>query len=569
MGSRGTHGVGAGGSGVVSDGVVMKTGSGGASEHLRLIHHDGLNGGFHGGSYLGQGADKGVPGGVPCLKMEDAIEALGWGPFHWQLLLQCGLSWACDAMEMMLLSFLVPKIVPVFIEDEHSAKAKALEFTIGAVTFIGIWIGCLVFGRVSDIYGRRFGYLVSTAFVGVFGLLCALANSIAVLIALRFFVGFGLGGVSCAITLFSELVGAKYRGKAIILSIGALWTFGCLFETAAAWVAFTLPGLQWRLFLVLSAVPSMLLLCMFPWMVESPRFYLMQHQEEKAIAVLKKAAARNGAQSKLPAVFRLARPPRQGPTNGMLGQLGLLFSPRLRLTTSLLWGLWFCSVVSYYGLSFVTPMYFAYQHQNEYLVTFVAALAEVPGMLVTSHLVDSVGRRRTKVIMYSAAAIATFVLGLRGLPFPILVLAAVTARGSALGAFNDLYVYTPEVYPTKIRNFGLGVCSAVARVAGILVSFVSFRNESAKEAAGAVMVYAGASLVGAALSALLPFETKGAKMQDEGSAGEKEDADFAGDTGEGSMHSSGSGRSAGAGAGAGLAVGADGDSGEAASPRRV
>ena len=51
-------------------------------------------------------------------------------------------------------------------------------------------------------------------------------------------------------------------------------------------------------------------------------------------------------------------------------------------------------------------------------------------------------------------------------------------------SFLFRYVYTPEVYPTTSRAFGLGLCSAVARIAGIIVSYISFSNENASEAAG-------------------------------------------------------------------------------------
>lgn len=311
------------------------------------------------------------------MSVDAVVNALDWGPFHWMLLIQCGLSWACDATEMMLLGFLIPRITPVLMPEASKKKRNFYGFLLGAVTFSGIWCGALLFGRISDKLGRKRGYLISTVTVGFFGILCSFSTSIYMLITLRGIVGIGLGGVTCAVTLFSELVAEKYRGAAIILSIGALWTMGCVFETAVAWFCFTLPGdTHWQLFLVLSALPSLTLLAIFPWLVESPRYYMVHGQDEKALKVLKFAAARNKV--KLPQSLKLQKPKQVAKTGG---HMKTLLGKKYRLTTVLLWGLWFSSVISYYGLSFVTPLYFSFQNHNEYFVTMLSALAEIPGMV--------------------------------------------------------------------------------------------------------------------------------------------------------------------------------------------
>lgn len=444
-----------------------------------------------------------------AMNIDAVINLLDWGKFHWLLLLQCGLSWACDAAEMMLLSFLVPRITPVLMPNASKSERDHYGFLLSAMTFAGIWLGALIFGKVSDRLGRKRGYLISTAVVGGFGLLCSTAQTMEFLIAMRTIVGVGLGGVTCGVTLFSETVAEKYRGASIILSIGALWTFGCVFETCVAWFCFSLSGTQWRLFLVLSAMPSISLLAMFPWLVESPRYLAVTGRMDKAVEVLKLAAQKNRV--RLPHNFKLVAPKRPAHNQS---HLRTLLGKKLRVTTLLLWGLWFCSVISYYGLSFVTPLYFSFQNGNEYVVTLLSALAEIPGMVATSYLVDRIGRKKTKAVMFSAGGAATLVLSFNSLPFGVLTLAAIVGRGSVLGAFNDLYVYTPEVYPTTSRAFGLGLCSAVARIAGIIVSYISFANESASEAASAVLVYSIAAFAGAVLSMMLPYETKGRKLED-------------------------------------------------------
>jgi putative MFS transporter len=110
----------------------------------------------------------------------------------------------------------------------------------------------------SDMYGRRNCYFVSTAVIALFGLLCTASQNIETLIALRFVVGLGLGGVTCSFTLLSEVVGKAHRGKKIILSMGLLWTAGCILASVTAWICFTLiPSIdwQWKAYVILAAVP--------------------------------------------------------------------------------------------------------------------------------------------------------------------------------------------------------------------------------------------------------------------------------------------------------------------------
>ena len=276
------------------------------------------------------------------MSVEAVVNLLDWGPFHWLLLLQCGLSWACDAAEMMLLSFLVPRITPVLLPNASKETRDHYGFLLSAMTFAGIWLGALVFGRVSDRVGRKKGYLISTAMVGFFGVSCSFARTMVELIVLRTICGVGLGGVTCAVTLFSETVAEKYRGAAIILSIGALWTFGCVYETAIAWVCFGSSDhpSQWRFFLVLSAIPSLTLLAIFPWLVESPRYYMVKGMEHKAVEVLKYAASRNKV--RLPEDLRLQMPKKAQQAQGSTSHFKTLFGDKYRTTTLLLWGLWFC-----------------------------------------------------------------------------------------------------------------------------------------------------------------------------------------------------------------------------------
>jgi putative MFS transporter len=358
-------------------------------------------------------------------------------------------------------------------------------------------------------YGRRNCYFVSTAVIALFGLLCTASQNIETLIALRFVVGLGLGGVTCSFTLLSEVVGKAHRGKKIILSMGLLWTAGCILAAVTAWICFTLiPSIdwQWKAYVILAAVPSLILLTMFPWMIESPRFHLKAKNEQKAIQTLRAMALKNKMQPAFPDNLRLKSLPEEV---SKAEQWKTLFNKKYRLSTLILTGLWFLNMGAYYGICFVTPLYFKALHDNEYLAAFISSCSEVPGILAASWLVDHWGRKHTLMIMYSICFIFTVLMGLSAyLPFPALVVMAVFSRGSAMGAIMSLYLYTPEVYPTHARNLALGLGSAVSRVSGIITSYLSFSSASAPMASTAIFIYAGAVLICDVITFFLPFETK-------------------------------------------------------------
>ena len=133
---------------------------------------------------------------------------------------------------------------------------------MSAVVFLGMMVGAYAWGYVSDKYGRRTGFLATAAATFLFGLASAFAPSFAWLVLFRCFVGFGLGGVPVAFTLFLEFVPSANRGKWLV-TMESFWTVGSFFESALAWAL--LPTHGWRSLLAFSTLPLFMLLVCFPW----------------------------------------------------------------------------------------------------------------------------------------------------------------------------------------------------------------------------------------------------------------------------------------------------------------
>jgi len=91
-----------------------------------------------------------------------------------------------------------------------------------------------------------------------------------------------------------------------------------------------------------------------------------------------------------------------------------------------------------------------------------------------------------------------------------------TLRALITGAFQVVYIYTPEVYPTLLRSSGLGMGSSMARVGGMLTPFVAvvLSRQSLTGIQAALSIYGGSSIVAAVCSFFLPIETMGRPLLD-------------------------------------------------------
>ena len=529
VGGSGGAGAGPGGGGGGGEGLVLgldSAGEAGPAGTTRPRRALGLeNPGFWGRGGVSQPRVRlEAPREGGGFTVQEFIDGMGWGSFNTRVLFQCGACWGADALEMMLVSFLGPALDAHFLAGRSSRYRSLVRGLLGGLTFAGVAIGCWVWGFMADKYGRRRSYFASTLIISVCGLLSAFARSPEVLLFLRTGVGFGLGGAPAAFTLFSEFTPQNHRGWSLIFAQGVFWSVGALIEASLAWIILSRPNPgAWRLFVALSAVPSVLLLGMFPWLPESPRYLLVSGRKEEMLRTCRRAARVNRVE--LPDGFHIqdGRPeqpavsqPTAAPAAYKIetARIRDLLVPSLRRTTVLLWILWFSLVFSYYGLSFVTPAYFSSREGNEYLAAFIVTFAEFPGLLASTFMVEPLGRKLTQTVLLLVCVSGSFVLCFTGLPYGVLVLAAVVARGSVNGAFAATYVYTPEVYPTVVRALALGTCSGIGRIAGILTSFVA---ASAEDLGGAFALglFTAFALLAAGACHLLPVETKGRALDDQ------------------------------------------------------
>lgn len=110
---------------------------------------------------------------------------IGVGPYHWALLALCGWANAADAVEILVVSFILPATQT---ELHLSDQEKGL---LTSVIFVGMMFGGWLWGVFADLRGRRMCLIYAMAVNATFGFLSAFSHSFAWLVFFRFMSGLG------------------------------------------------------------------------------------------------------------------------------------------------------------------------------------------------------------------------------------------------------------------------------------------------------------------------------------------------------------------------------------------
>lgn len=426
------------------------------------------------------------------MSFDEAIQQVGFGRFQTKLMVLCGLGWAADAMEVLLISFALPAI------GEEWGLSAAQKGLLGTAIFLGMLVGALVWGRLSDLVGRKIGFVSTVAIDSVFGLLSAFAPSFAWLVILRTMTGFGVGGtLPVDYSIFAEYLPQEKRGRYLVL-LESFWALGVIAAAGLAWLIVPIAG--WRWLLAASAVPGLLIFLIRREIPESPRYLLVNGQPERAREVLEQVARANGTSlSNLPLLplEKTAQPRAMD-----------LLKPKLRRTTLLLWAMWFAISLGYYGVFTWLPTFFRSSGMAAlpvYQNTFILALAQLPGYFSAAYLVEKWGRRRTLAFYLVASGVFTYLFA-AATNLTMLVAMGIWMSFFTLGAWGALYAYTPEAYPTNLRGTGMGAASGWTRISGALAPSLG----AALMGGGLVLpltIFAISFILGGGAALALPKET--------------------------------------------------------------
>ena len=437
-----------------------------------------------------------------------------------------GLCFTADATEIMLLSFL-----SLTLQSEWQLTPNQTA-NMTACVFAGSLLGTLTLGYLGDHLGRRPAFLLSSAIISLFGVFTAFATGYSSLLGIRFMVGFGVGGLTVPFDIFAEFLPTSHRGKHLLV-IEYFWTAGSLMTPLFAYLTLET---SWRLFVILCAVPCIISACLGACLVpESPRWLISVGQDDRALAVIRNAAAVNGVDPKI--AFHRDVKLKDEHVESESGFRDLL-SRKWRRITLFLWLTWIGYAIGYYGtILTVTRVFDADAIEGaeapggtpnfDYKAIFISASAEILGLFIVIQTVDSFGRIPSQVASYLSGGIFLFTLSmLQTMNNTVLTIIAFFARAFEMMGSCTTWVTTAEILTTDIRTTGHSAANAMGRTGAFLSPYLVGTNNHIKVVGSIMLVI---HLFTAWSAWHLP-ESKGrdlghTSLEDRNNEGEEEDKD--------------------------------------------
>ncbi|KAG7258249.1 hypothetical protein CRUP_009378, partial [Coryphaenoides rupestris] len=185
--------------------------------------------------------------------------------------------------------------------------------------------------------------------------------------------------------------------------------------------------------------------------------------------------------------------------------------------------LWFATSVVYYGVSLNVDNF----GLDIYLTQFIFGLVEIPARMGSILLLEYFGRRKCQAgaLFFGSAACLVILAIPKDLP-EVVTTIAVLGKYAGTSSFTMVYVFTAELYPTILRQNGVGLNSMCARVGGILAPLI--RLLDVYHSAIPMVLYGTIPIIGTFLCFLLP-ETLNMELQDQTEQRIEEDGSFDGE----------------------------------------
>ncbi|WP_395456453.1 MFS transporter [Azospirillum melinis] len=378
--------------------------------------------------------------------------------------------------------------------------------------YLGQLIGAVFFGWLAERIGRLSVLLFTILLFVSMDVACLFAWGAASMMVFRFVQGIGTGGeVPVASAYINEYIGSKGRGRFFLL-YEVMFLLGLV---GAGLIARALvPVYGWQAMFLVGLVPAAILIPFRFFMRESPRWLASRGRYEEADRIVSQLEASAVASG------HSLEPPKPVATRAKAGSNWReLFSSFYRRRTFTIWAMWFCSYLVANGMiTWLPTLYrqtFNLPLETSLLYGLLTSVAGVVASVACALLIDKVGRKRWYMIAFFAAPLPLLALAFLGATSPLEVLVLAGLAYAILQTITfSLYLYSAELYPTRMRALGTGLGSAWLRLGsstgpilvGVLMGSAGVQYVFA--------TFAAVSLIGAVVTALFAIETNGRVLEE-------------------------------------------------------
>jgi MFS family permease len=450
------------------------------------------------------GSSEGIETGTIETDIPARLDRLPWSRFHWRVIIGLGTVWILDGLEVTVVSSISGRLgekgAGVGISAADVSGLAASLYVAGACA------GALIFGQLTDRFGRKRLFMLTLGLYLLATVLTALSFSPLWLYVFRFLTGMGIGGEYSAInSAIDELIPAKHRGHADITINGSYWggaIGGALLAVLALNTSIFPVDLGWRLCFGLGAVLGLVILLVRRSVPESPRWLFIHGREDEAERVVAKieqeVREQTGEELPEPDERITVRQRRTVPLTLIVRSVLTLYPKRTVLGLALFIGQAFLYNSLLFSLGYLLKTFFGIASGDVPYYIAVFAVGNLLGPLTLARLFDTIGRKPMiagTYLLSGGLLVATALLfehgefSAMGLIAALMVIFFFASAGASAA-----YLTVSEVFPLETRAMCIAVFYAVGTGAGGIAGPLLFAHliESGKPSHVAIGLLIGA-----------------------------------------------------------------------------
>ncbi|ATH71007.1 MFS transporter [Bacillus altitudinis] len=429
------------------------------------------------------------------------MESVPFSRWHLKPRIIMGSATFFDAFDALSLAFVLPVLIGMW-----NLSPAQIGLLIGS-GYIGQAIGAIFFGWLAERRGRVFSAKWTVFLMSIMSIACVFSGNFMALFIFRFIQGIGVGGeVPVAASYINELSRAQGRGRFFML-YEMIFPLGLMISAQIG--AFVVPSFGWKWMFLIGGIGGLIVFVFFFMLRESPRWLISKGRLDEAEGIIEEIEA--STDKRMPVAKQVSSSTEKGDWKE-------LFSTFYRKRTLIVWGLWFSAYFVSNGLNNWLPSLYNTVYNlpvgDSLRAASLTNILQTIGVFACAFLIDKVGRKRWATIAFIVTGALLTALWISGANSPESVIYLGSAAYGMMGTITVLlYLYTPEIYPTRMRVIGTAFATAWLRLASAIAPIMIGFILEVSGVSTIFILFASVTVVGAIL-AFKMIETREKVLED-------------------------------------------------------
>ncbi|WWL80050.1 MFS transporter [Bacillus altitudinis] len=429
------------------------------------------------------------------------MESVPFSRWHLKPRIIMGSATFFDAFDALSLAFVLPVLIGMW-----NLSPAQIGLLIGS-GYIGQAIGAIFFGWLAERRGRVFSAKWTVFLMSIMSIACVFSGNFMALFIFRFIQGIGVGGeVPVAASYINELSRAQGRGRFFML-YEMIFPLGLMISAQIG--AFVVPSFGWKWMFLIGGIGGLIVFVFFFMLRESPRWLISKGRLDEAERIIEEIEA--STDKRMPVAKQVSSSTEKGDWKE-------LFSTFYRKRTLIVWGLWFSAYFVSNGLNNWLPSLYNTVYNlpvgDSLRAASLTNILQTIGVFACAFLIDKVGRKRWATIAFIVTGALLTALWISGANSPESVIYLGSAAYGMMGTITVLlYLYTPEIYPTRMRVIGTAFATAWLRLASAIAPIMIGFILEVSGVSTIFILFASVTVVGAILTFKM-IETREKVLED-------------------------------------------------------